>query len=109
MSRTVTSAAINIRTYLNRVAAVFACVCAVSALLYGVFLLEAVAHAAAQTAAERHLTQINQTLGDLEAQYLSESQGLSKERAFALGYVQPTTVTTVFATVAVAALSLRGQ
>lgn len=97
------------RAYLNRTAALLACVCAVSVLLYGVFLLEAVAHTASQTAAQRHIGQITERLGDLEAQYLTNSRGLTKEKALQLGYIVPTQVTTVFATAAIGALSLRGQ
>ena len=92
--------------YVNRLAFVLACVCAVSVLLYGVFLLEAVAHAAAKTTAQRQLQQVSAELSDLEAQYLSYSQGLTKEKAIQLGFVMPKEVTTVFATAAVGALSL---
>lgn len=95
--------------YLGRITALLAFVCAAAILLYGVFLLEAVAHAASQTAAQRHIGQISAELSDLEAQYLLYSQGLTKERAAAMGFVAPKEVTTVFATAAAQALSLRGQ
>jgi hypothetical protein len=94
---------------IKSVAALLACVCAVSVLLYGIFLLEAVAHAASQTTAQRHIEQIRAQLSDLEARYLSYSQGLTKERALQLGFVMPKEVSTVFATAAAEAISLRGH
>jgi hypothetical protein len=95
--------------YLNRLTLLLTCVCAVSVLLYGVFLLEAVAHAASQTSAERKIQDLEATLGDLEAQYLAKSQSLTKEKALELGFVMPKEVTTVFATAAASALSLGEQ
>lgn len=109
MSKQITSIVFDTHAYLSRIAALLACVCAVSVLLYGILLLEAVAHTASQTTAERHIRQIDAHLSDLEAQYLSYSQGLTKERAMALGFSMPTEVTTVFATAAAEALSLRAQ
>lgn len=109
MSRQVNAAALNAQVYLSRTAALLACVCALAALLYSIFLLEAVAHAASQTAAQRRIGQLSAQLGDLEAQYLSSAQALTPQKAAALGFVQPSEVTTVFATAATRALSLRGQ
>lgn len=109
MSRNIKSIAFDPHLYLSRIAALLACVCAVSVLLYGVLLLEAVAHTASQTSAERHIGQISVQLSDLEAQYLSYSQGLTKERAAELGFSAPKEVTTVFATAAASTLSLRAQ
>lgn len=97
------------QVYVNRVAALLACVCAILVLLYGIFLLKAVAHTASQTTAQRNIQHMQAQLNDLEAQYLSYSQGLTKEKAFQLGFVVPKEVTTVFATAAAQALSLRGQ
>jgi len=111
MSRNIGSVAVNVQGYFSRIAVLLAGVCAIAVLLYGIFLLEAVAHAASQTSAQRHIGQIGAQLGDLEARYLSYSQSLTKERAAALGFVtpDPKEVTTVFATAAAGALSLRGQ
>ncbi len=95
--------------YLTKASLVLACICAVSVLLYGIFLLEAVAHAASQTAAQRQVQQITANLGDLEAKYLTYSQGLTKEKALELGFVMPKEVTTVFAVAAASALSFTGR
>lgn len=95
--------------YLSRLSFILACVCAVSALLYGIFLLEAVAHAASQTNAQRSIKQISAQLADMEAQYLANSLSLTKEKAHELGYVLPEQVTTVFATAAASAISIRGN
>jgi len=100
---------IHVRFYLSRISVLLACVCAAAVLLYGIFLLEAVAHAASQTNAQRRIGQLQAQLGDLEAQYLSYSQSLTPQKAAELGFVTPTEVTTVFATAATQALSLRGQ
>jgi len=108
MSR-IKTAAINNQIYLNRATVLLACVCAVSVLLYSIFLLEAVAHAASQTSAQRTIQQISAQLGDKEAQYLTYSQGLTVERALQMGFVMPKEVTTVFATAGVGALSLRSH
>lgn len=109
MSRAITSAALNSQLYLSRISVLLACVCAAAVLLYGIFLLEAVAHAASQTNAQRQIGQINAQLGDLEARYLSDSQDLTPQKAAELGFVSPTQTTTVFATAATEALSLRNQ
>jgi hypothetical protein len=108
MQRNIKSIALNANIYLNRIAVLLACVCAVSALLYGIFLLEAVAHAASQTSAQRRVGQISAQLGDIEAHYLSYSQALTKERAIELGFTTPTETSTVFAA-ATRVLSFRGQ
>lgn len=108
MSRNIKSNVIDVHLYLNRTAALITCVCAASVLLYAVFLLEAVAHAASQTATQRRIGQINAQLSDLESQYLLNSQKLTKEKAAELGFVAPSEVTTVFATAATQALSLGG-
>lgn len=97
--------------YLNRISVLLALVCALSVLVYGVLLLEAVAHAASQTTAQREIGQLTAALGDLEAQYLAQSQSLTPQRAAAMGYVapDPSEITTVFATAPTQSLSLRGQ
>jgi hypothetical protein len=109
MPRITSTTYVTIQHYLNRAAVLLACMCAVSVLLYGTFLLLAVAHAASQTDAQRQVQQISANLGDLEAQYLSYSRGLTREKAIELGFVMPQDVTTVFATAALGALSLRSQ
>ena len=88
--------------------ALLACICAASVFLYGVFLLEAVAHAAARTSAQRHIREINAQLGTLEAQYLSQTQVLTPAKAQELGFVAPLSISTVFVSTA-RSLSLRGQ
>jgi hypothetical protein len=100
--------AIQYQPLVSRFAFVLACLCAVSVLLYSIFLLEAVAHAASQTTAQRQIREISAHLGDLEAQYLNRSQTLTLERAEALGYVLPTSVSTVFAEAA-SSLSFSGH
>lgn len=86
--------------------ALLAMLCAVSALLYGIFLLEAVAHAAGLTTAERQINTVNQQLGLLEAQYLAQTVALTPERAQALGFVVPTDISTVVATAQSSSLSV---
>lgn len=109
MTKQLTSMALTTEHYLGRMTALFALVCAAAILLYGVFLLEAVAHAASQTATQRQISRISAQLSDLEAQYLSYSQSLTKEKAVAMGFVAPKETATVFATAATQALSLRGS
>ena len=91
-------AALHYQAYLPRVAAVLAVICALSAFLYGIFLLEAVAQAGARTTAERHVRELSSDLSQLEAQYLASTQTLTPERAQALGYVSPKEVSTVVIT-----------
>lgn len=101
--------ALRYQPLLSRAAVVLACVCAISAFLYGAFLLEAVAHTAALTTAEEQIVALNAKLGDLEAQYLSQTESLTPDRATALGFVTPTDVTTVFANAESKSLSLATQ
>jgi cytochrome c-type biogenesis protein CcmH/NrfG len=91
--------------YLPRVAALLAVVCALSAFLYGAFLLEAVAQAASRTTAERQIEALQSQLGTLEGQYLSATQTLTPERAVALGFVAPKIVSTVVVDSEAASLS----
>ena len=106
MPKQIKTIALESELYINRTSVLLACVCAVSVLLYGIFLLEAVAHAASQTAAQRRIGQLSVQLGDLEAQYLAYSQSLTEQRASQLGFIAPKEVSTVFATAATQALSL---
>lgn len=96
-----------VQTYLARAIAVLAVVCAVSVFLYGVFLLLAVSHTAARSAAQKHINAAAAHLGDLEMQYLSLTKNLTPERAHTLGFVPVASQTTVFAAGASHTLSLK--
>ncbi len=95
------------QTYLARTIAVLAGLCAVAVFLYSVFLLLAVSHTAARSSAQKQIAAIGARLGTLEMQYLAATKDLTPERANVLGFVSPTTQTTVFAGAAVRALSLK--
>jgi hypothetical protein len=82
-----------------------AAVIALSVLLYGVFLLEAVANTAKRTAAERETRSLASGTSELEGQYLAHTKSLTLERAAELGYVAPAQTTTVFAAAEPRALS----
>jgi hypothetical protein len=77
--------------------ALLAFVCAASVFLYGVFLLEAVAHTAARARAAEAVTELKSKLSDVESQYLVATQAITPARAQALGFVPPKTVATVYA------------
>ena len=85
------------RAYAGRLVAVLAGVVALSVFLYGLFLLGAVAHAAGLTAAERQVRELSATVSVLEGAYLDATKALSPERAQALGFVSPLSVTAVYA------------
>ncbi len=87
--------AVRYQPYLSRIAALLVVVCALSAFLYGFFLLEAVGQAASLTSAERQIHDISSQLGILEGQYLAATKELTPERAAMLGYVTPAKVSTV--------------
>jgi hypothetical protein len=76
-----------------------------SVLLYGVFLLEAVANTAKRTAAERQARELTSNTSELEGEYLAHTKSLTLERATELGYVAPEHTTTVFAVASSRALS----
>lgn len=109
MNRGVERVAVAYLPYIPRVAASLAVICALSAFLYGAFLLEAVAQAASQTSAERQIESLSSQLGVLEGQYLSATQGLTPARAQALGLVAPKTVSTVIVGGEAASLSFVGH
>ena len=90
--------AMNLQQYLPRVAALLATLCAVCALLYGVFLLEAVAHAAARQNAERKISSLTIEVSDLQARYLASTEDITPDSATALGFVAPKDISTVAAT-----------
>ena len=89
------SIAVAYQPYVPRVAVLLVLICAVSAFLYGVFLLEAVGQTASRTSAERQIHDLSGQLGVLEGQYLAATKELTPERAEALGYVTPAQVSTV--------------
>lgn len=91
------SIAIAYNPFLARLSAILAGAIALSALLYGVFLLEAVAHTAARTAAERHVRDTVARISALEGEYLARTRTLTPAFAQELGFVAPVRVTTVFA------------
>ena len=97
------------QTHLTRATAVLAGVCAVAVFLYGAFLLLAVSHTAARSAAQKQIGAVSARLGDVEMRYLTATKELTLERALALGYVVPPSGASavVFATPASHALSLR--
>jgi len=95
--------------YIPRVIAFLAVVCALCAFIYGFFLLEAVAHAAARDSAESQIQTITKKLSALEAQYLAATQSLTPARAQELGYVVPQSVTAVFKQGSDRVLSLAGK
>lgn len=82
-------------TYLSRLTAALACLCAASVICYGIFLLMAVSHTAARTQAQRDVMRMTAKLGDMEMHYLSQQRALTPERAAALGFVKPHTTVTV--------------
>jgi hypothetical protein len=95
--------------YLTRAIAVLVAICALSVFLYGTFLLLAVEHAAAATAAQNTTETLAAHIGDLEAQYLTATRAITPDTATELGFVtpSPSVVSTVFATASYNALSLR--
>jgi hypothetical protein len=106
MNRNFISIALTYQPLLARAAVVLACLCAISSFLYGVFLLEAVAHTAGRASAERQVRDLSAKLSDLETQYLASTQSLTPARAQSLGFVTPTVVTTVYTNAASHSLSL---
>ncbi len=83
--------------YLNRAAALLTALCALCALLYGVFLLQAVAHTAHRAQAVKDVAALKAELASLEATYLAQTRGITPERADALGFVAPVHVARVYA------------
>ncbi|HEY5383552.1 MAG TPA: hypothetical protein VIJ88_03300 [Candidatus Paceibacterota bacterium] len=97
MNRGVERVAVMYQPYLSRTAALLAVVLAVSVFLYSVFLLEAVAHAASKTTAERQLESLNEQLSSLDGQYLVLTEALTPQKAVVLGFVTPTAITSIYA------------
>jgi hypothetical protein len=93
--------------YARRAFALLACVCALSAFLYGIFLLEAVGHTASRAHAAQDIRNLKTQLSALESRYLSATQELTPSYAAALGFVAPQSVSTVYATDESRVLTLR--
>jgi len=93
--------------FFTRAGAALAATTVLSIFLYGTFLLLAVEHAAARTNAQHQIDKLAAHVGDLETQYLTAARTLTPDTAAQLGFVPPTTVTTVYATAASRSLSLR--
>jgi hypothetical protein len=102
------SVAITYTSHINRLIACSAVGIALSLLLYGVFLLEAVAHTAARAEAEEEMVVISSRLAVLEEEYLEKTRAISPARAAEFGLTEPVSVTTVYAT-SFALTLLRGK
>lgn len=100
--------AIQYNPYLTRLGALLAIVTALSALLYGIFLLEAVAHTAKRTSFEREVRQLTSKIGVLQSQSLALTKEITFEHAQELGFIESAQVSTVFATEATRNLSRGG-
>jgi glucose uptake protein GlcU len=83
--------------YLTRAAAILGGIIALSLLLYGIFLLEAVAHTASRAQAESQIHKSTLALATLQQQYLVLTKEITENKAQELGFVVPKNVTTVFA------------
>lgn len=103
------TAALVYQDHLSKIIAALAGVVVVALFLYGFFLLEAVMHTAARADGEVEIQATNARLSILESQYLSLTRTMTPGRAQELGFVPPTSVSTVFATAATRSLSLGGQ
>jgi hypothetical protein len=100
--------AIKYNPYLTRVGALLAVVIAVSALLYGIFLLEAVAHTAKRTSMGREIRELTSQIGMLQAESLALTRQITPEHARSLGFIEPSMVSTVYASEASRSLSRGG-
>jgi hypothetical protein len=89
--------AIRYNPYLSRAAGILAGIIALALFMYGVFLLEAVAHTAARTQAQNEIRATKSHLAGLEGQYLDLTKNMDALKAQALGFVAPKEVTTVYA------------
>lgn len=86
-----------LRLYASRASAAFAAVIAVSALLYGIFLLLAVTHTASRARAEARIGSLTASLATLEERYLALEGQVTPGQAESLGLVTPASSATVFA------------
>lgn len=85
--------------YTMRLIAALGAVIAVSALLYGTFLLLAVQHTAARANAQQEIKELSSSLAVMHEQYLAMSAAVTPERAVALGLVKTSESQTVFASI----------
>ena len=99
------SIAITYTPYLAKTSAALAAVIALSVLLYGIFLLEAVANTAKRSSAERQVRDLTSRVGLLEGEYLAHTRALTPQLAQEMGFVSPTSITTVFAAAGARSLS----
>lgn len=95
------------RLYVRRVMAVSAAVFALSAFMYGAFLLTAVERTAGRASAEESIQNLTVELASLQSRYLAETRNLTPERAQELGLITPSQSTTLFAEAQAPTLSLR--
>ena len=95
-----------IEIYAKRLGAFFVAVIALSALLYGIFLLIAVERTSTRTSAENQAASLGSSLGLLQSQYLADTANITPEQALALGFVVPPAGAVVYASAATGALSL---
>lgn len=100
------STATTIRFYANRASAGLAAIIALSALLYGVFLLLAVTHTASRARAESDIGKLTASLATLQETYLVLERQITPSRAEALGLVKPASSATVFADASAPTLTL---
>lgn len=99
--------AITYTPHLRRAGALFGAVVALSLFLYGFFLLEAVAHTASRTQAQRKIQTLTSQMSTLEETYLMATRHMTLDRAQELGFTAPATVATVYAGNPARGLSLR--
>jgi len=109
MQRKIRAIAILYTPHISRAVALFGAVAALSLFLYGFFLLEAVAHTANRTEAQREISSLTSKLSGLEETYLSSTRSMTLDHAHALGFVTPEKVSMVYASDPARSLSLRGQ
>ena|ERR1043166_1416305 len=83
--------------YAARALQALTALCAVSAFMYGAFLLLAVAHAARLGSLERESRSLTAQVSAAQSEYLAQTRELTPERAAALGFVAPAQTTVVYA------------
>jgi hypothetical protein len=90
--------------YVTRIIALCAIGIALSLFLYGIFLLEAVAHTAARAEAESSAVKVGAQLASLEMEYLEYARALTPQDAVDLGYTEPVAISTVYAATSILTL-----
>lgn len=86
-----------LRLWSTRLNAGLGATIALCALLYGIFLLVAVTHAAARADTTARAEALTARLSSLESQYLALERQVNPARASELGLVKPAASATVFA------------